>query len=84
MYTNNICEGVPLGTVLQRLTVTDCDIGHNRMIHYSIESTEGRGLFTINEDTGVLTIANTIDYEQTGSSIVVDVRKSTMTVCILM
>jgi len=44
------------------------------MVRYSIESTEGLGLFTIDEVTGVLTVADTIDYERTGSSIVVNVR----------
>ena len=75
-YTSNICEGIPIGTVLHTITATDCDIGDNQIIHYSIESTEGVGLFTIDEITGVLTIADTIDYEQTGSSIVVEVRQA--------
>ena len=73
-YTNNICEGILVGTVLRTITATDCDIGQNRIIHYSIESTEGLGLFTIDEVTGVLSIAGEIDYEQTGPAIVVTVR----------
>ena len=75
MYTNSICEGIPIGSVLRTITATDCDIGHNAIIHYSIESTEGLGLFTIDETTGVLSIAGTIDYERTGPSIVVNVRQ---------
>ena len=75
-YTSNICEGMPIGTVLHTITATDCDIGDNQIIHYNIESTEGVGLFTIDEITGELTIAGTIDYEQTGSSIVVEVRQA--------
>ena len=73
-YTNDICEGISIGTELRTITATDCDIGQNRIIHYSIESTEGLGLFTIDEITGVLSIAGEIDYEQTGPSIVVTVR----------
>lgn len=73
-YTNSICEGVTVGTTLRTLVATDCDKGHNSMIRYSIESTEGLGLFTINEVSGVLSIADTIDYERTGPSIVVNVR----------
>ena len=74
MYTNNICEGIPVGTVLRTITATDCDIGQNSIIHYSIESTQGLGLFTIDETTGVFSIAGEIDYERTGPSIVVTVR----------
>ena len=73
-YTYSICEGFAVGTELGTITATDCDIGNNGMIHYTIESTEGLGLFTIDEVTGVFSIAAPIDYEQTGSSIVVEVR----------
>ena len=75
-YVSNICEGIAIGTVLHTITATDCDIGHNQIIHYTIESTQGLGLFTIDETTGVLTIADTIDYEQTDSSIVLEVRQA--------
>ena len=50
------------------------------MIHYTIESTEGLGLFTIDEATGNFSIAAPIDYEQTGSSIVVEVRYKLMNI----
>lgn len=74
-YTNSICEDTTARmTVLQTLNATDCDIGHNGMVHYFIESTEGLGLFTIDEVTGELSVADTIDYERTGPSIVVNVR----------
>ena len=73
-YTASICENVTVGTVLHTLSATDCDIGHNGMVRYSIESTQGLGLFTIDEVTGILSVADTIDYEQTGPSIVVNVR----------
>lgn len=75
-YVSDICEGMAPGTVLYTVTATDCDIGHNQIIHYTIESTEGLGLFTIDETTGELTIAGEIDYEQTGSSIVIKVRQA--------
>ena len=74
MYTNNICEGDSIGTVLRTITATDCDIGQNSIIHYSIESTQGLGLFTIDETTGEFSIAGNIDYEQTGPTISVTVR----------
>lgn len=74
-YTSSICEGIATGTVLHTLTATDCDIGDNGMIRFSIESTEGLGLFTIDEVTGQLSIADTIDYERVGGSVVVNVRR---------
>uniref|UniRef100_A0A7M4FAA7 Cadherin domain-containing protein n=1 Tax=Crocodylus porosus TaxID=8502 RepID=A0A7M4FAA7_CROPO len=55
----NILENVPVGTTVLRLTAVDRDIGDK--VHYEFVDIY-RG-FSINEDTGEITVAYPLDYE---------------------
>ncbi|XP_072509311.1 cadherin-related family member 3-like [Notamacropus eugenii] len=55
----NIYENLPLGRELIRLTATDRDIGDS--VHYEFVGTF-KG-FSINDDSGVIRISQTLDYE---------------------
>ncbi|XP_035866588.1 cadherin-23-like isoform X7 [Phyllostomus discolor] len=55
----NIYENLPVGTKLVKLTATDRDIGDS--VHYEFIGTQKE--FSINEDSGEVTIAYPLDYE---------------------
>ncbi|XP_047418076.1 cadherin EGF LAG seven-pass G-type receptor 2-like [Sciurus carolinensis] len=55
----NIYENLPVGTMLVKLTAADRDIGDS--VHYEFIRT--RKEFSINEDSGEVTIAYPLDYE---------------------
>ncbi|KAM7120548.1 cadherin-related family member 3-like isoform 2-T2 [Molossus nigricans] len=55
----NIYENMPVGTKLLKLTATDRDIGDS--VHYEFIGTQKE--FAINEDSGEVTIAYPLDYE---------------------
>ncbi|XP_051704844.2 cadherin-related family member 4 isoform X1 [Oryctolagus cuniculus] len=55
----NIYENLPVGTELVKLTATDRDIGDS--VHYEFIDTPKE--FSINEDSGVVTVAYPLDYE---------------------
>ncbi|XP_077652556.1 cadherin-related family member 4-like [Urocitellus parryii] len=55
----NIYENLPVGTMLVKLTATDRDIGDS--VHYEFLGTQKE--FSINEDSGEVTIAYPLDYE---------------------
>ena len=45
------------------MTATDADEGKNSDIKYSITAGESKDNFTIDEDTGLITTAQNLDYE---------------------
>ena len=64
MFTNlmspyDIDENSPLGTEVFVATATDADLGSNAIVSYSIPSSP----FTINENTGSVTVSASLDYE---------------------
>ncbi|CAL1530728.1 unnamed protein product [Lymnaea stagnalis] len=62
-YTYNISESVSFFR-FPAITATDKDSGRNGQIKYRLEG-DTDGKFTINSDTGVLTLNGTLDYEVT-------------------
>ena len=64
MFTNllpsyDIDENSPIGTEVFIATATDADLGSNAIVSYSISSSP----FTINENTGSVTVSASLDYE---------------------
>ena len=56
-----VAETVPTGTILMHVTATDADAGDT--LRYSITSGNDGGLFSINVDSGQITLVSALDYE---------------------
>uniref|UniRef100_A0A3B5RCH3 Protocadherin Fat 4 n=1 Tax=Xiphophorus maculatus TaxID=8083 RepID=A0A3B5RCH3_XIPMA len=57
-------ESLAVGTAIRTLSARDKDKEMNGLITYSITSGNDKGLFTLNSKTGVLSLANSLDYEE--------------------
>uniref|UniRef100_A0A3B3XW57 Cadherin domain-containing protein n=1 Tax=Poecilia mexicana TaxID=48701 RepID=A0A3B3XW57_9TELE len=65
-YTINMAENTPIGTLVVNLNATDLDEGSNSEIVYSFTlytSEKTQDVFTLNPNTGEITVKGTIDYE---------------------
>ncbi|XP_017162552.1 protocadherin alpha-C2 isoform X3 [Poecilia reticulata] len=65
-YTVNMAENTPIGTLVVNLNATDLDEGSNSEIVYSFTlytSEKTQDVFTLNPNTGEITVKGTIDYE---------------------
>uniref|UniRef100_A0A8C2E7X7 FAT atypical cadherin 1a n=1 Tax=Cyprinus carpio TaxID=7962 RepID=A0A8C2E7X7_CYPCA len=58
-----IKEDVPIGTSVMKITAQDEDKGRDGEIHYSIRDGSGLGIFTIDEETGVIRTQELLDHE---------------------
>ena len=58
----NVDENSPIGTEVFIATATDADLGSNAIVSYSISPSSP---FTINGNTGSVTVASSLDYEDT-------------------
>ncbi|XP_062250243.1 protocadherin alpha-C2 [Platichthys flesus] len=66
IYTVNMTENSPIGTLVMRLNATDFDEGVNSEIVYSFTlytSEKTQDVFALNPNTGEITVKGTIDYE---------------------
>ena len=66
-YAAKVEENSVVGTFVLQVFATDLDTGSNGAIQYSIESGNGAGRFEINRVTGVISVANSIDREETSA-----------------
>uniref|UniRef100_A0A3P9NIR3 Protocadherin Fat 4 n=1 Tax=Poecilia reticulata TaxID=8081 RepID=A0A3P9NIR3_POERE len=57
-------ESLAVGTAIRTLSARDKDKEMNGLVTYSITSGNDKGLFTLNSKTGVLSLANSLDYEE--------------------
>ena len=62
-YTVEIDENEPYGYSVFQVNATDQDTGDNAIIVYSITAGNSLGLFEIQSETGIITVAKPIDYE---------------------
>eukprot|EP00111_Clytia_hemisphaerica_P005933 TCONS_00017188-protein len=62
-YTAEISEGVDVGTSVITVTAIDKDLGENASIKYTIASGTNKNDFSMNETTGLVTVARTLDRE---------------------
>uniref|UniRef100_A0A8C1G6S9 FAT atypical cadherin 1a n=1 Tax=Cyprinus carpio TaxID=7962 RepID=A0A8C1G6S9_CYPCA len=58
-----IKEDVPIGTSVMKITAQDEDKGRDGEIRYSIRDGSGLGIFTIDEETGVIRTQELLDHE---------------------
>lgn len=59
-----VIENIPSQTIISRINVTDNDIGSNGRISLAFYLPQPRMPFSLNENTGDLTVIGTIDYEE--------------------
>uniref|UniRef100_A0A667YH43 FAT atypical cadherin 2 n=1 Tax=Myripristis murdjan TaxID=586833 RepID=A0A667YH43_9TELE len=63
VYETSVMEDAAVGTSVVTLTASDKDLGRDGVVRYHIHDGTGLGVFTINEETGVIRTAETLDRE---------------------
>ncbi|XP_016382084.1 protocadherin-15-like [Sinocyclocheilus rhinocerous] len=61
IYTVNVPENTPAGTVILRLSAVDADLVSN--VTYRIKTEAARQLFTVNRLTGAISVLQALDFE---------------------
>ena len=64
VYTFFVAENSSRGTLVGRTNATDCDIGQNQKIRYSITSGNEDQAFRIVMNSGVIRVQGSLDYEK--------------------
>ncbi|KAF2368089.1 Cadherin [Trinorchestia longiramus] len=60
-----VAENAAVGTEVARVTATSRDVGANAQITYSLSADAGGGHLAVHPKTGVISIAEMLDYEET-------------------
>ncbi|TSK28143.1 Protocadherin Fat 2 [Bagarius yarrelli] len=63
VYNATVMEDAKIGTSVLTVTAVDKDMGKDGVVKYHIHDGTGLGIFTIDEKTGVIQLANTVDRE---------------------
>uniref|UniRef100_A0A8C7FUQ2 FAT atypical cadherin 2 n=1 Tax=Oncorhynchus kisutch TaxID=8019 RepID=A0A8C7FUQ2_ONCKI len=63
VYEASVMEDAPVGTSVFTLTAADWDQGKDGVVRYHIHDGSGLGVFMIDEETGVIRTAETLDRE---------------------
>ncbi|XP_071255782.1 protocadherin Fat 2-like [Salvelinus alpinus] len=63
VYEASVMEDAPVGTSVFTLTAADRDLGNDGVVRYHIHDGSGLGVFMIDEETGVIRTAETLDRE---------------------
>ncbi|XP_069780628.1 protocadherin Fat 1a isoform X4 [Narcine bancroftii] len=61
----SVSEDVPVGTSVMTITAHDNDSGRDGEVRYSIRDGSGLGVFTIDEEKGIIKTAELLDHETT-------------------
>uniref|UniRef100_A0A1I8PJD7 Cadherin-related tumor suppressor n=1 Tax=Stomoxys calcitrans TaxID=35570 RepID=A0A1I8PJD7_STOCA len=64
VYSFDIPENAPRGYQVGIITATDPDLGNNAVVTYTVISEWANDVFTLNPQTGVLTLTARLDYEE--------------------
>uniref|UniRef100_A0A674MUG8 FAT atypical cadherin 1a n=1 Tax=Takifugu rubripes TaxID=31033 RepID=A0A674MUG8_TAKRU len=66
-YRANVSEASVIGTHILQVDAKDADTGNNQDVFFQLVEEKGRSsdLFTIDRDTGVISTAQVLDYEET-------------------
>nr|XP_015205333.1 PREDICTED: protocadherin Fat 2 [Lepisosteus oculatus] len=65
VYKAEVVEDTPVGTSIMSLTAVDKDRGRDGVVRYYIREGSGLGVFSIDEDTGIIRTADILDREST-------------------
>ncbi|XP_041799455.1 protocadherin Fat 2 isoform X2 [Chelmon rostratus] len=63
VYEAGVMEDAAVGTSVVTLTASDKDLGRDGVVRYHIHEGSGLGVFTIDEETGVIRTTETLDRE---------------------
>lgn len=63
-YVGSITEQSPVGSEVMRVLATSKDTGINAIVSYSFIGGNEQKKFTINNETGIITVADPLDYER--------------------
>ncbi|KAG5263738.1 hypothetical protein AALO_G00268040 [Alosa alosa] len=63
VYTAHVMEDAVAGTSVLTVTAADKDVGRDGVVRYFIHDGSGLGVFTIDEETGVIRTVDTLDRE---------------------
>uniref|UniRef100_A0A8C9UXP7 FAT atypical cadherin 2 n=1 Tax=Scleropages formosus TaxID=113540 RepID=A0A8C9UXP7_SCLFO len=66
VFNGTVMENAMVGTSVLTLSATDLDPGRDGTVRFHIHDGTGLGMFTIDEETGVIRTADTLDRETTG------------------
>ncbi|XP_061402177.1 cadherin-related tumor suppressor-like, partial [Musca vetustissima] len=64
VYSFDIPENAPRGYQVGIITATDPDLGNNAVVTYTVISEWANDVFSLNPQTGVLTLTARLDYEE--------------------
>lgn len=64
VYSFDIPENAPRGYQVGIITATDPDLGNNAVVTYTVISDWANDVFSLNPQTGVLTLTARLDYEE--------------------
>ncbi|XP_063046252.1 protocadherin Fat 2 isoform X2 [Engraulis encrasicolus] len=65
VYTAQVAEDSAVGTSVLTVTAVDHDAGRDGVVRYFIQDGSGLGVFTVDEETGVIRTLETLDRETT-------------------
>ncbi|KGL75971.1 Protocadherin-23, partial [Tinamus guttatus] len=64
-YHIHVKESIAIGSRITEVAASDCDVGANAEITYTISSGNDKGHFHLDEKTGSVDLMKTLDYEDT-------------------
>uniref|UniRef100_A0A3Q3M5A2 Cadherin domain-containing protein n=1 Tax=Labrus bergylta TaxID=56723 RepID=A0A3Q3M5A2_9LABR len=63
-YKASVAENAPVGTIITTVRATDKDKGNNGKVTYTVSKSGVASLFTIDANSGLLTLTGNVDYEK--------------------
>lgn len=63
-YSFDIPENIAPGYSVGKVQANDLDLGENAQINYKIVSNWASDIFSVNHQTGVITLSGNLDYEE--------------------
>lgn len=67
VYSFDIPENAPRGYQVGEIMATDDDLGQNSQVSYAVISDWANDVFSLNHQTGKLTLTSKLDYEEVDS-----------------
>lgn len=64
VYSFDIPENAPRGYQVGEIVAKDADLAQNAQVSYSVVSDWGNDVFSLNPQTGTLTLTAKLDYEE--------------------